>query len=62
MRVLIAVDTVATTELLMNALAARPWPRGTAARVVSVVEDEALPQEVWRAASFQAVATPTSGW
>lgn len=56
MRVLIAVDTVATTELLMNAFAARPWPRGTAARVVSVVEDEAVPQETWRAAAFQAEA------
>ncbi|HWW74089.1 MAG TPA: universal stress protein [Pyrinomonadaceae bacterium] len=56
MRILIAVDTVATTELLMNAFAARPWPRGTVARVVSVVEDEAVPQEVWRAAAFKAEA------
>ena len=56
MRILIAVDTVATTELLMNAFAARPWPRGTVARVVSVVEDEAIPQEVWRAAKFKAEA------
>lgn len=56
MRVLIAVDTVATTELLMNAFAARPWPRGTVARVVSVVEDEAVPQETWRAAGFKAEA------
>jgi nucleotide-binding universal stress UspA family protein len=56
MRVLIAVDTVATTELLMNAFAARAWPRGTVARVVSVVEDEAVPQEVWRAAAFKAEA------
>lgn len=56
MRILIAVDTVATTELLINAFAARPWPRGTVARVVSVVEDEAVPQEVWRAAEFKAEA------
>jgi nucleotide-binding universal stress UspA family protein len=56
MRILMAVDTVATTVLLMNALAARPWPRGTVARVVSVVEDEAVPQEVWRAASFKVEA------
>src|SRR5918997_45694 len=56
MRILMAVDTVATTELLMNAFAARPWPRGTVARVVSVVEDEAVPQEVWRAAAFRAEA------
>ena len=56
MRILIAVDTVPTTELLMSAFVARPWPRGTVARVVSVVEDGAVPQEVWRAAAFQAEA------
>src|ERR671920_150489 len=56
MRILLAVDTVATTEMLMNAVAMRPWPRGTEARVVSVVEDEAVPQEVWRAASFRVEA------
>ena len=56
MRILVAVDTVATTELLMNAFAARHWPRGTVARVVSVMEDEAVPREVWRAAAFQAEA------
>ncbi len=56
MRILIAVDTVATAELMINAFAVRPWPRGTVARVVSVVEDEATPREVWRAASFQAEA------
>lgn len=56
MRILIAVDTVATTELLMNAFAAGAWPRGTVARVVSVVEDEAVPREVWRAAAYKAEA------
>ena len=56
MKILLAVDTVATTEMLMNAVAARPWPRGTEARVVSVVEDEAVPQEVWREAGFHVEA------
>ena len=56
MRILMAVDTAATAELLMNAFAARPWPRGTVARVVSVLEDETIPQEVWRAAEFKAEA------
>lgn len=56
MRILIAVDTFATTELLTNAFASRPWPRGTVARVVSVVEDEAVPQEVWRATAHTAEA------
>ena len=56
MRILLAVDTVATTEMLIAAVAARPWPVGTEARVISVVEDEAVPQEVWRAAGFRAEA------
>jgi nucleotide-binding universal stress UspA family protein len=52
MRILLAVDTVATTEMLMAAVAARPWPVGTEARVISVVEDETVPQEVWREAGY----------
>ncbi len=50
------MDTVATTEMLMNAVAACPWPRGTEARVVSVVGDETVPQEVWREAGYHVEA------
>lgn len=53
MRLLLAVDSVMTTEIIMNAVASRPWPRGTQARVLSVVEDEAVPTEVWREAGFR---------
>lgn len=53
MRLLLAVDSVVTTEMLMNAVAARPWPGGTRARVLSVVEDEAVPPEVWRESGYQ---------
>lgn len=56
MRLLLAVDSVLTTEIIMNALASRPWPRGTRARVLSVVEDDAVPTEVWRERGFSADA------
>jgi nucleotide-binding universal stress UspA family protein len=52
MRLLLAVDSVVTAEMLMNAVAARPWPRGMRARVLSVVEDEAVRTEVWRETGY----------
>ena len=52
MRLLLAVDSVATTEIIMNAVTSRRWPRRTRARVLSVVEDEAVPEEVWREAGY----------
>lgn len=36
----------------MSAVASRPWPRGTQARVLSVVEDEAVSPEVCREAGY----------
>lgn len=53
MRILLAVDSVVTTEMLMSGVASRPWPRGTQARVLSVVEDEAILPEVWREAGYR---------
>jgi nucleotide-binding universal stress UspA family protein len=41
-----------TIEMIMKAVTSRPWPRGTRARVLSVVEDDAIPEEVWRKAGF----------
>ncbi len=52
MRLLLAVDTVVTTEMIMNVVTCRPWPRGTRARVLSVVEDDTVPEEMWRAAGY----------
>ena len=52
MRLLLAVDSVLTTEILMNVVAFRPWPRGTRARIISVVEDDAIPQDAWRQAGY----------
>jgi nucleotide-binding universal stress UspA family protein len=54
MRLLLAVDSVTTTEMIMNAVASRPWPRGTRARVLSVVEDNTVPSEVWNGAGYNA--------
>src|SRR5687767_5482974 len=56
MRLLFAVDSAATTEMMMSVVKSRQWPRGTRARVLSVVEDETVPAEVWRAAGYGAKA------
>ena len=48
MRLLLAVDSMTTLEILLNEISARSWPRGTEARVLSIVEDEEVPLETWR--------------
>src|ERR1043165_9284106 len=48
MRLLIAVDTMLTLDIILNFIEARSWPKGTEAHVLSVVEDEAIPAETWR--------------
>lgn len=48
MRLLIAADSAISAEVLVGAVGARPWPEGTTARVLSVVADADVPQEVWR--------------
>lgn len=52
MRLLLAVDSVLTTEILMKAVESRPWRKGTLARVISVVEDDTVPQNTWREAGY----------
>lgn len=56
MRVLLAVDSITTAEMLIDAVASRPWPKDTRARVISVVEDDGVPQEVWREAGYNRAA------
>ncbi len=56
MRILLAVDSITTMEVLVDEVGKRQWPRGTRARVVSVVEDGDIPQEVWREAGYTAGA------
>jgi nucleotide-binding universal stress UspA family protein len=48
MKLLIAVDSANSTEMLVAAVGVRPWPEDTSARVLSVVEDADVPLEVWR--------------
>lgn len=46
MKLLIVADSAISTEVLVGAVGMRPWPDGTTARVLSVVEDETVPAEV----------------
>jgi nucleotide-binding universal stress UspA family protein len=52
MKLLIAVDSVISTEVLVNAVGARPWPDGTTAHVLSIVADMDVPDEVWREVGY----------
>lgn len=52
MRLLIAVDTITTLDIVLNAMEARSWPTGTEAEVLSVVEDETIPAETWRTEGY----------
>src|ERR1051325_3863956 len=50
MKLLIAVDSAISTEVLVGAVGVRPWPDGTTAHVLSVVADADVHEEVWREA------------
>ena len=52
MKLLVAADSVITLEILLKEIAARSWPVGTEARVISVVEDGEIPLETWRAEGY----------
>src|ERR1041385_636334 len=52
MRLLLAVDSITTTELILKTIESRSWPAGTEARILSVVEDAEVPDEVWREAGY----------
>jgi formate-dependent phosphoribosylglycinamide formyltransferase (GAR transformylase) len=56
MRLLIAVDSIITLDILLTEIAARSWPRGTEAHVLSVVEDADVPAETWRAEGYGVAA------
>ena len=40
MKLLLAVDSITTLQILLHEITARSWPDGTEARVVSIVETE----------------------
>ena len=48
MKLLIAVDSGISTDVLVGAVGVRPWPDGTTAHVLSVVADADVPEELWR--------------
>jgi nucleotide-binding universal stress UspA family protein len=48
MKLLIAVDSAISTDVLVSAVGVRPWPDGTTAHVLSVVADADVPEELWR--------------
>lgn len=52
MKLLIAVDSAGSSGELVGAVAALPWPNGTTASVLSVVNDADIPLEVWREAGY----------
>jgi nucleotide-binding universal stress UspA family protein len=52
MKLLIAVDSGISTELLVGAVGTRPWPEGTTAHVLSIVADMDVPEELWRAEGY----------
>ena len=52
MKLLLAVDSIVTTEMLLNVVSSRPWPLDTEALVLSVVEDDEVAAEVWREAGY----------
>src|ERR1041384_3857855 len=47
MKVLLAVDSINTLDILINEMSARSWPSGTEARVLSIIDDSDVPLRVW---------------
>jgi nucleotide-binding universal stress UspA family protein len=56
MKLLLAVDTITTLDIVLGFMEARRWPKGTTADVLSVVEDETVPIETWRAEGYGVAA------
>lgn len=51
MRLLLAIEPTDTSGVVARQVAARPWPDGTVARVLTVIEYAAVPSEVWKEAN-----------
>ncbi len=56
MKVLVAVDSVISFDILINEMSARSWPAGTEARVLSVVGDGDVPLKTWRDEGYEVSA------
>ena len=53
MKLLIAVDSATSAEVLVDAVGIRPWPESTTAHVLSLVADMDVPEEVWREEGYR---------
>ena len=56
MKLLLAIDSITTLEIFLDAMMARSWPVGTQARVLSIVEDGEVPLETWHEESYVVAA------
>lgn len=56
MKVLVAVDSITTLDILLNEMIARSWPVGTEARVLSIIGDGDVPLKVWREEGYEVSA------
>jgi nucleotide-binding universal stress UspA family protein len=56
MKLLIAVDSTTSAEVLVDAVGIRPWPEGTTAHMLSVIADMDVPEEVWREYGYGKIA------
>lgn len=52
MKVLLAVDSITTLEMLVDEMKTRSWPIGTEAHVLSIVEDAEVPLDTWRESGY----------
>ena len=56
MKLLLAVDSITTLDILLDEMTNRSWPIGTEARVLSIVEDGDVPLETWREEGYGVAA------
>lgn len=56
MKVLLAVDSIITLDILLNEMIARSWPAGTEARVLSIIGDGDVPLKAWREEGYEVSA------
>lgn len=56
MKLLLAVDSITTLDILLDEMMTHAWPIGTEARVLSIVEDGEVPLETWREEGYGVVA------
>ena len=47
MKVLLAVDSINTLDILISEMSGRSWPSGTDVRVLSIIDDGDVPLKVW---------------